>query len=297
MNAPDEALQRRVATVMGKRPVDWRQPSGGYTPAQRWLVTFEDGRSGFVKSATATSASPIDQWLRHEYDVYSRLEADFLTRMLGWDDDGVQPLLILEDLSAARWPPPWRPGDVDAVLDMLARMHATQLDVPPAEELDPDLTAHWREVQDDPAPFLSLGLCSEAWFDQALPPLLAAARQVDLSGDDLVHFDVRSDNLCFDGERVLLIDWNFAARGNGELDIATWLPSLHAEGGPPPEAILPDAPHWAATMSGFFAARAGGPPIPNAPRVREVQLSQLRTALPWAVRALNLPHLDGPNAP
>ena len=81
------------------------------------------------------------------------------------------------------------------------------------------------------------------------------------------------------------------------MDIACWLPSLHSEGGPPPEAILPDAPQWAATMSGFFAARAGGPPIPNAPRVREVQLNQLRSALPWAARALDLPTLDGSNAP
>jgi hypothetical protein len=42
-------------------------------------------------------------------------------------------------------------------------------------------------------------------------------------------------------------------------------------------------------MSGFFAARAGLPPIPTAPHVREVQLAQLRTALPWAARALGLP--------
>ena len=282
---------------MGKRPVTWRHAAGGYTPAQRWLVGFEDGTSCFAKSAVGLPGSPIDEWLRSEYAVYSRLEADFLPQMHAWDDHRVQPLLILEDLSAARWPPPWHPGDVDAVLDMLARMHATPLDVPPAERLDPDLTTHWREVQDDPAPFLALGLCSPAWLDAALPALIAAAAEVDLSGDALVHFDVRSDNICFDGDRVLLIDWNFAARGNGELDIACWLPSLHSEGGPPPEAILADAPHWAAVMSGFFAARAGGPPVPNAPRVREVQLRQLRSALPWAVRALKLPPLDGPNAP
>jgi Phosphotransferase enzyme family len=297
MNAPDDAFQRRVERIMGKRPVAWRQPAGGYTPAQRWLASFEDGTSCFAKSATGLPDSPIDEWLRSEYGVYSRLTAGFLPRLLGWDDDGEAPLLILEDLSAARWPPPWCPGDVDAVLDMLARIHSTPLEVPPAELLDPDHLTHWREVQDNPEPFLSLGLCSRAWLDVALPALIAAAREVDLRGDDLVHFDVRSDNICFDGDRVLLIDWNFAARGNGELDIASWLPSLHSEGGPLPEEILPDAPQWAAVMSGFFAARAGGPPIPGAPRVREVQLSQLRSALPWAVRALDLSPLDGPNAP
>ncbi|MGH3031166.1 MAG: hypothetical protein ACRDNE_10445 [Gaiellaceae bacterium] len=71
--------------------------------------------------------------------------------------------------------------------------------------------------------------------------------------------------------------------------MAAWLPSLEAEGGPPPEALLPEAPEAAAFMSGFFAARAGLPPIPTAPHVREIQLAQLLTALPWAARALGLP--------
>jgi hypothetical protein len=297
MNAPDDTLLSRIARVMGKRPAASHRVTGGYTPAQRWIVTFEDGTSCYAKSAAGAPGSPMDQWLRREHDVYSRLHADFMPRLLGWDDDGTQPLLLLEDLSSARWPPPWQPGDVEAVLDLLARMRATPFDAPPAEELDPDLISHWREVQDHPKPFLSLGLCSRRWLETALPPLIAAAASARRSGTDLVHFDVRSDNLCFDAGRILIVDWNFAARGNGDIDVAFLLPSLHSEGGPLPESIMPDAPQWAALTSGFFASRAGGPPIPSAPRVRDVQLSQLRSALPWAVRALGLPPLDGPNAP
>ena len=297
MDALDEALQHRLARLVGKRPVAWRRAEGGYTPAQRWLVSFEDGTSCFVKSAAALPGSPMDAWLRREHDVYSRIEAGFMPRLLAWDDDGIQPLLVLEDLSAARWPPPWRPGDVDAVLATLAAVHATPLEAPAAEDLDPDLVTHWRDVEADPAPFLSLGLCSRAWLDAALPILIGAALAAKLSGNDLVHFDVRSNNICFNGDRVLLIDWNFAARGNGELDVASWLPSLHSEGGPLPEAILPGAPEWAALMSGFFGCRAGLVKLPHAPNVRNIQLTQLRSALPWAVRALGLPPLDGANAP
>jgi len=298
MDAPDDLLQQRVTALLRKPPVAWHRAHGGYTPAQRWIVSFADGTSSFVKSAAGTPASPMDQWLRSEYDVYSRLHAPFLPRLLGWDDDGIQPILVLEDLSAGFWPPPWTAPRIDAVLQTLSDLRATRLDgLPPARLLDPDLTGHWSEVELDARPFLSLGLCSAGWLKAALPALIAAARRAELSGDDLVHFDVRSDNLCFIGERVLLVDWNFASRGNGDIDRAGWAPSLHSEGGPPPEALLPDAPQWAATISGFFAARAGRPPIPNAPRVRHVQLSQLRSALPWAVRALGLPPLDGPNAP
>jgi len=298
MDAPDEDLQQRVADLMRKRPTVWRRAHGGYTPAQRWVVSFEDGSSCFVKSATGQPNSPMDAWLRGEYDVYSRLSAAFLPRLLAWQDDGVQPILILEDLSAGFWPPPWTGERIDAVLSMLADLRAAKLDgLPPAHELEPNFTGHWGDVERDPAPFLSLGLCSQPWLETALPLLIPAAHQAVRAGDDLVHFDVRSDNICFADGRVLLIDWNFAARGNGDLDLAAWAPSLHSEGGPLPEAILPNAPHWAACISGFFACRAGLAAIPNAPRVRQVQLSQLRSALPWAVRALGLPRLDGPDAP
>ena len=78
------------------------------------------------------------------------------------------------------------------------------------------------------------------------------------------------------------------------VDIACWLPSLHAEGGPPPEEVLPDAGPLSAVISGYFAERAGKPVAPTAPRVHVVQKQQLRTALPWAVRELELPALDGP---
>ena len=147
----------------------------------------------------------------------------------------------------------------------------------------------WRDVATDPAPFLALGLCSAAWLDAALPILADAAAAAPLAGDALTHGDIRSDNVCFRDGRAIVIDWNHAALGNPDADIAFWLPSLHEEGGPAPEAILPDAPGLAAWVAGFFCAHAGGPPIPDAPHVRPLQVRQSRTALPWAARALGLP--------
>jgi hypothetical protein len=87
----------------------------------------------------------------------------------------------------------------------------------------------------------------------------------------------------------VILDWNHACRANPEFDLAFWLPSLHAEGGPPPEEVLPDAPGLAALVAGFFCARAGLPPIEDALHVRPLQRMQSRTALPWAARALGLP--------
>lgn len=248
-------------------------------------MTAADGRSAFVKQATdeATAA-----WLRQEHVAYQGLVGKLGPRPLGWDDDGL-PMLVLEDLSDCAWPPPWDPGRVAAVRRSLAELSRR----PPIPGLpraaESAYQAGWAEVAAEPAPLLSLGLCSPDWLDRALPSLLAAAAPDLLDGDAVVHLDVRSDNVCFRGERALLVDWNLAAVGNPEFDLAFWLPSLRAEGGPEPEQVATVTPGIVAVVAGFFAARAGLPMIPHAPRVRAVQRSQLTVALPWAARALGLP--------
>ena len=135
-------------------------------------------------------------------------------------------------------------------------------------------------------------MTSEPWLSAALPALVAAERAVTLEGESLVHADVRSDNLCFSGERTLLVDWNWARRGNPAFDRIAWLPSLHMEGGPPPWSITLADPEIIAAIAGFFASRAYLPPPPahpNGPAIRGLQLNQLKSALPWASRALGLP--------
>jgi len=294
MDVPDDELQRRVAALMGKRPAGWRRAHGGYTPAQRWIATFADGTSCFVKAG-------VNEWtadaLRAESRIYSRARAPFLPELLGWDDDPAMPLLALEDLSSGHWPPPWRRGDIESVLRLLEALR--DLEIPDL----PDIRSHpacenlWRRVETDPEDFLSVGVASRSWLQQCLPSLREASDEAPFAGESLVHFDVRSDNLCFRGEHCLLVDWNHASRGNRDLDLVTWLPSLEAEGGPPPETFYSDGGLFAAWMSGYWAWGVGKPPPPGAPRLREIQLAQLRSALPWAVRALGLPPLDGPNAP
>ena len=70
------------------------------------------------------------------------------------------------------------------------------------------------------------GTSAIAWLTDAIDTLVAAETNTPLAGDALVHLDVRSDNLCFVEERVVLVDWNWACRGNRKVDIAAWLPSL-----------------------------------------------------------------------
>jgi aminoglycoside phosphotransferase (APT) family kinase protein len=199
-------------------------------------------------------------------------------------------VLVIEDLSGARRPPPWSRGDVEAVLEALDAIHNAPAPawVPSAVEWRD--AGSWEVVSREPQPFLSLGLCTRAWLDAALPTLLAATEAAPFAGDALLHFDVRSDNICLRADRAVFVDWNWVAVGNPAVDVAGWLPSLASEGGELPR--VPEADPFAAWVSGFFAARAGLPPPATALRVREVQLAQLREALPWAVQVFGLPPLD-----
>jgi phosphotransferase family enzyme len=290
MDAPPRDEAARIERALNAEPVGWREVTrGGQTNASHWLVELPDETTAFVKSAKGDDTA---SWIRDEHLFYAQMRgAPFLPRMLGWHDDGERPVIALEDLSDAYWPPPWDPVHVDAVLASLAEVAATTPppNLPRAADSQFDFQG-WTEIEDHPASFLSLSLCSKEWLEAALPTLRFATEIAPLDGDALLHFDVRSDNLCVRDGRAVLIDWNFACLGNPLADVAAWLPSLHAEGGPAPDEILPDgAAEMAALLAGYFASRAARPEIPDAPHVRTLQLRQARTALPWAARALGLP--------
>ena len=271
---------------MGWRPAHIRRaaPGRGLSDTNaRWIVA-DERRSAFVKvGATDLTAG----WVRDEHRNYASLSGWFLPRVLGFHDDGHRPVLAIEDLSDCAWPPPWTGANVDDVLEALDAIRTT----PPPEHVRGEAIewgTNWAHVAADPAEFLALRLCSPDWLETSLPVLVDASDRAPLVGTSLLHMDIRSDNLCFRDGRAVVIDWNHAAEANAELDVAAWLPSLHAEGGPAPEELLPHAPELAAWIAGFFGSRAGGSPISEAPHVRPLQLQQLRTALPWAARQLGL---------
>ena len=287
-NARPRFPDREVAeAVGGVKPVEWHPvASRGYGRlSTHWRVTLGDGRKAFVKQALTDDAAA---WLRTERLLYESVHGTFMPSYLG-GYDGTTTLLVLEDLSGATWPPPWSPLRVDAVLASLDELHAT---APPIgiESLEADRRSivGWDVVAADPEPLLATGLCSAAWLDEALPALLRAAAEAELGGDDLLHFDVRSDNLCFVDGRAVLVDWNLACKGNGRFDVAFWLPSLRLEAGPEPSDVLPDAGPLAAAVAGFFASRAGLAPPPGAPTVRDFQRAQAEVALRWTARELGL---------
>jgi hypothetical protein len=278
-------LDERVERAVGSRPVGYEPRPGGYSTADRFAVTLADGRSVFVKSAEEPN---LAGWLRREHEVYSTLSGSFIPKLVGWDDDGVRPVLAIEDLSDADWTPRWDAGRVAAVRAALGELAGASPppDTPPVRESFVELFDRWRVVEADPGPFLSAGLRDAAWLDRALPVILAAVDSAPVDGDCVCHLDVRSDNLCFRDGRAVLVDWNWTSLANPAIDVAAWLPSLRVEGGPQPWDVLPDAGSLGAFVAGVWAAVVGLPPPPTAPTVRDLQRRQLAVALDWVDREL-----------
>ena len=269
----------RAERLLGSTAESWaRVVRKGYSLNEHWTAVFSDGTNAFVKTARIP---PSPQWLRDEHAVLAAVDGPHMPRLLAFDD-GPEPLLVLEDLMPARWPPPWREGDVDAVISALEAVSGLAAPVPPLAD-DPDWNG-WRTVEADPEPFLSTGLRDGRWLERMLPALVAAADATPLAGDALLHCDVRSDNLCFMDGRAVLVDWNHARTGDARFDVAFWLPSLVLERGPKPKHFGVDA--YAALVAGFFAARAGLAKPAGAPTVREFQRAQAAVALDWAEAVL-----------
>lgn len=281
------------ARILGRSVVAARPASGGYTRAWRGRVTLDDGRHVFVKSAAGDAAAA----LRHEAHVLKWLadqgRSDLGARLLDFTD-GDTATLVIEDLSKAIWPPPY-PADTSrlfAALDELATVDAPA-DLDTLESWGAGEGSMWARVAADPAAFLRLGVCSPAWLERNLGALIESERLVDLRGDSLVHNDVYSGNVCFVGDRAVLTDWATAARGNPDLDVAFAIVSVLAEEGRlPARQLLADEGAWAARLAGHNAVEASSPlpdwAEPNS-TLRQDQLGDLRVALAWTARALELP--------
>jgi hypothetical protein len=268
----------RAEALLGNEAEAWaRVVRTGYSLNEHWTATFADGTTAFLKLARI---DPSPQWLRDEAAILATVQGRSVPRFIAFED-GPEPLLVLEDLMPARWPPPWREGDVEAVLAALAEVAQAHADVPLLEQ--DDLNG-WRAIEADPEPFLSTRLRDAAWLERLLPALVAATDAVPLAGDALLHCDVRSDNLCLKDGHVVLVDWNHARIGNPRFDVAFWLPSLALERGPRPQRFGVD--ELAPVVAGFFAARAGLPRPAGAPRVREFQRAQAAVALDWVEAVL-----------
>lgn len=293
-NLPPRYLLDLVEAAIGKKPTRWTAPDCGLSSALRFSVVFEDNSSVFVKAATDKET---EQWLRTEHFVLSSMQLDLMPYVVDWiDRPGIHPVLISQDLSHAYWPAShsgvtWRDGDIDLLFSGIKSL-SLQTAPPDLQHLQNRKISIWTQIAGHPEGFLHLNLCSETWFGRSIDALIKAERDTDITGNCLVHGDIRSDNVCFLGSKVIFVDWSHAARGSGLHDLATVLPTLYLEGGPAPYLVMSDGGGEAATgCAGHIQRLAVDRWMPQ--WLERVFRQIIAIELEWAAWCLGLDEPDG----
>ena len=231
---------------------------------------------------------------RREAEVLALLPSDLpVPRLLAVVEEAGWLALVTEDVDGRTPELPWRRDELDASLAALTQVSAhtptgglAQRLPTAANDLRDDLDGFSR-LETDPVADL------DPWARDHLGDLVELGRRCPaaLAGDQLLHTDVRADNLLIraSGE-VVVVDWPHAGRGApfadalGLLvDAKLWDPAVDAD------ALL-DGHHPGdddavttvlAGMAGYFLDAARKPAPEGLPRLRAFQAAQGAAALAW----------------
>ena len=217
--------------------------------------------------------------------------------LLGSFDDGDWVALVLEDVEGRHPRTPWEAGELSAVVAALSQLAMAPLSAEQREykaagqALARDF-AGWRRMSVDPPADL------DPWARERIDELATRADDVlpRMTGESLLHMDIRADNLLVrPGGTVVIVDWPWAARGPAWLDTLSLLVNVNLFGGHDVEALA--AAHVRADpatvtgflvgLTGYFLDAARQPDAPGLPTVRAFQAAQGRTTLDWVRRRLD----------
>jgi hypothetical protein len=121
---------------------------------------------------------------------------------------------------------------------------------------------------------------------------MEAESNADVTGNCLVHGDIRSDNVCISGSQIIFVDWSHAARGNGLHNLANLLPTLYLEGGPAPYLVMPNGGSEAAlACAGHVERLLADRSMPQ--WLKKVFTQIIAIELEWTAQCLGLEKPDG----
>jgi hypothetical protein len=265
---------------------------GGFSPGLAARLLTEDGRRCFVK-AVSVDANPDTPWIhRREAVVVAALPPEAAVPRLLWTyDEAGWVALGLTDIDGHTPAQPWRPHELDLVVEGLRRLHEVMTPPPLESATAADAFATeikgWSELQSAQAHGL------DEWSTRNLDRLVELEESAPsmLSGRTLLNFDVRADNILIADDRAYFVDWPWARVGPPFVDWLALAPSVHMQGGPKPAELLrraalvgvsEEAINAAlASITGYFLGHARRPPPPGLPTVRAFQAAQGEVALTW----------------
>lgn len=267
---------------------------GGFSPGLAARLSLADGRWVFVKAVGLARDPDTPDMFRREAEVLTGLPESLpVPRLLASYDDGDWVALVIEDVDGCTPDEPWRPDQLDRVLDALAvlaeQLDPSPIEAPPITELLAGAFVGWRTLAAEPV--------EAAWLDPALRARLDQLAELEAgwvdaaAGTSLLHADLRADNILLTGDRVVIVDWPHACLGAGWVDPLLLLTSVAMHGGAaipawrryrPARTVEPEAVDAVlAALAGFLLRQSLRPPPLNIPHIREFQRAQASAALGW----------------
>jgi len=295
-------LRAAIEARLGAPVVAARTAGAGFTSGFAGLLDTAAGDRVFVKAARSADQRHLCDWYAHEALVTAALPAEVRAPRPLWTLATPDWFVLCAEAVDGRTPPlPWQPAELTATLTAWADAAAALAD-PPRALLDLKLPAlapmlaeefggwRWMAAGTVPAPPSAAPgldhLADLVALEESAPAL------VTTSGPELMHCDLRLDNVMIDAAgRAWICDWNWLCHGPAWFDTAILLITAYAGGldadqlwATHPTAA--DAPSGAldatlAAMSGYYLTRGVAPPTDAAPLVRAHQTWHGEVALAW----------------
>jgi|SRR5581483_3613 len=297
-------VRAAVEQGLGSTVVTAVSQPGGFSPRVAARLRLADGRRAFVKAVAPMLNPDAPAFHRREARIVEALPAATpVPRLLGCYDESEAGWIVLVFEEVEGQPPaqPWRADELERVLAAMESLAPILTPSPlpstiagSASETFARSLCGWRRLRDEqPSPLSKL----DDWSRRHLPALigLEAAAPAAVTGETLLHFDLRADNMLLTPEQVWFVDWPHACVGAAWVDSVLFAPSVRMQGGPPPEQILArqvtsrSADPAAITaaivaMAGFFTYQALQGPPPGLPTLRPFQAAQGVVAREWVAQ-------------
>ena len=303
-----ERVRGQVERWLGGRVVRAVTQPTGFSPGVAARLATDNGRRVFLKAVTSERNAVTRQFHRREISIVTALPESAPVPRLLWSHDeggGGWVVLVFEDVEGRHPAQPWRVDELDRVVAAMEELSASLTPSPlpagmvrTAGELFSAEICGWRRLLDERPSQLD-GL--DAWSRRNIEALAAVEDTVGgaLTGDTLLHTDLRADNILLTPGRTWFVDWPHASIGPPWLDVVALAPSVTMQGGPPPEEVI--ARHSACraadadaitaavvSIAGYFTRQAMQQPPPGIPTVRAFQAAQGVVARRWAARRVGL---------
>lgn len=294
-------LRSRLESLIGSTVLTSQSQTGGFSPGSADIVHTSDGRRLFIKAVNSEVNKGAAKLHGREAAIAAGLPASVpAPQMIGHVSWGSWEALVFVAADGKVPQLPWEDGALHSVLDALADMAAKSPDLMrggfPAltNELADDFAGFGRMIEDGVEP-------QDPWVAERLNQLhdLALEGIPALAGGQLVHSDLRSDNLIItDAGEILLVDWPWASIGCVWYDGVTVLleakiydPALDVENLVQTHRLFTDAHPDRITaviagLAGFYVDAARRPPIHSLPTLRSYHAKQAAASVGWLKQRL-----------